>query len=319
MLPRLLYGLEALIINKTELVNLERAYKRLLKTLLGLREGTADEAAYMLFGLLPAEAELHLRILSLYGGITRLENNHPLLQLALRQAACPTEKRKGWFGMVFTVARKYLIEPAVMAAISSPWQKNHWKSFTRNAVHRHWVQKMREEAARKSSMKYMASQSNNPHAAHHLWPRGGCASRKRVAASFRAKMISGSYILQANRARFNQNTVNPTCPLCGLAPEDLPHFMLSCPSLDPQRSKLLPKIKRIASDLGMHLSPDHEGLCRDLLNTADPDSCCACSGRSVKNRTSSCRCSRLNDSINQLCLDLHNARTQVLSQIGKGL
>ena len=87
ILPRLLYGLEALIINKTDIANLDRAYKRLLKSLTALREGTADEVVFILLGLLPAEAELHLRILSLFGSITRLNESHSLCRLALRQAA----------------------------------------------------------------------------------------------------------------------------------------------------------------------------------------------------------------------------------------
>ena len=37
ILPRLIYGLEALVINKSELGNLDRAYTRLLKSLLALR------------------------------------------------------------------------------------------------------------------------------------------------------------------------------------------------------------------------------------------------------------------------------------------
>ena len=107
VLPRLLYGLEALIINKTEMANLDRAYKRLLKSLTSLRDGTADEAVYILMGLLPAEAELHQRILSLYDSITRPDEGHPLRQLGLRHVAIPSEMRYGWFGNVYALTRIY--------------------------------------------------------------------------------------------------------------------------------------------------------------------------------------------------------------------
>ena len=318
VLPRLLYGLEALIISKTELVNLDRAYKRLLKSLTSLRDGTADAAVYIMMGLLPAEAELHRRILSLYGNITRLKEEHPLRRLGLRQVALPSEKRYGWFGNVCAVAGIYGIEDSIMAAIISPWQKSEWKEMIGKAVNTHWVNCTKTEAEGKSSMKYM-SPILDPRSAHHLWPRGGCASRKRVAASFRAKMLTGSYILQANRARFNQNSVDPTCPLCLSEPEDLPHFLLSCTKLSSTRNLYLPRIKRIASDLGIFLPEDYVSLCKNLLNAADPDACCACSGRSKRSRQEvRCKCSRMNELINQLCLDLHNDRTQVLSQTGKG-
>ena len=109
-------------------------------------------------------------------------------------------------------------------------------------------------------------------------------------------------------------------PLCKLAPDDLPHFLVRCPSLEPMRSKTLPKIVRLASSLGMFLANDPVTMCKNLLNCANPDSCCACSGRSKKAKTpAKCKCARLNELINQLCLTLHNSRTQILSQTGKNL
>ena len=315
ILPRLLYGLEALTLNKTEVKNLDRAYKNLLKTLLSLRDGTADEAVYFLIGLLPAEAELDVRIFSLFGGITRLDQNHPLLRLALRQASYPLNK-KGWFNQVFDTAKKYNIEPVVRASILSPWPKEKWKAFIKETVTEQWTKVMRTCAEDKSTLKFMRLDSSNLYAAHHLWPRGGCPSRKRVAASYRAKLLSGSYILQANRARFNQNKVDPTCPLCRSAPEDLPHFVLECPALDKSRRTLLPKILSIASDLGFHFHKDPVRQCKDILNAANPKECCACFGRISKQKLR-CSCTVVNELINKLCLDLHNCRTQSLSQIVK--
>ena len=211
-----------------------------------------------------------------------------------------------------------MIESVIISAILAPWRKVEWKSFIKKSVVTHWVSILKADAAVKSSLSCMDLHDVNPHSAHHIWPKGGCSSRSRVAASFRAKLLSGSYILQANRARFNQNSVNPTCPLCKQAPEDLPHFLISCQGLEPTRTKTLPKIKRLASTLGMFLANDPETLSKNMLNSANPDSCCACSGRSKKSKTPTrCKCSRLNELIKQLCLSLHNTRTQILSQIGK--
>lgn len=64
------------MINKTEMTNLDMAYERILKSLSSLREGTPDAAVCILMGLLLAEAELHQRIMSLFGCITRLGIRH---------------------------------------------------------------------------------------------------------------------------------------------------------------------------------------------------------------------------------------------------
>ena len=55
--------------------------------------------------------------------------------------------------------------------------------------------------------------------------------------SFRAKLLSCSYIIQANRARFNQNSVNPTGPLCKRL-RDLKQEQL-CLSLHNSRTQIL--------------------------------------------------------------------------------
>ena len=167
---------------------------------------------------------------------------------------------------------------------------------------------MKNRVMSKSSLKYMNPDITSLFKAHHLWPRGGCPSRKRVAASYRAKLLSGSYILQASTARFNQNS----------APEDLPHFVLACPALDKPRKKLLPRIQKTAKDLGMFLPEDSARQCKYLLNTGNPEDCCACSGRRISTKQKHrCRCDTLNEMINELCLNLHNQRSQVLSQTVK--
>ena len=65
ILPRLLYGLEAVTLLKMDLQALDLLYKDLLHNIQSLREGLATEAIYLLIGLIPAEAEFHIRILTL--------------------------------------------------------------------------------------------------------------------------------------------------------------------------------------------------------------------------------------------------------------
>ena len=46
---------------------------------------------------------------------------------------------------------------------------------------------------------------------------------KRVYPKIR--LLTGTYILQENRAHFNQHKVNVCCPLCGAGAEDRVHFL----------------------------------------------------------------------------------------------
>jgi hypothetical protein len=50
---------------------LQNYYKKLLKQLLSLTINVADPAVYMISGLLPLEAEIHIKVFTMFGNITR--------------------------------------------------------------------------------------------------------------------------------------------------------------------------------------------------------------------------------------------------------
>ena len=82
----------------------------------------------------------------------------------------------------------------------------------------------------------------------------------------KARLLTGSYLLQANRVRFIQLSVNPMCPLCKQAPETREHFIVTCKCLKDIRSPYLTKIRDI---FGCSSSIDHilqtPELCIQLL------------------------------------------------------
>ena len=67
-------------------------------------------------------------------------------------------------------------------------------------------------------------------------------------ASIKARVMTCTYVLQSNRAKFNQYKINPTCTLCGEEPEDQEHFLLRCRSLSETRDPFTRKIELILSE-----------------------------------------------------------------------
>ena len=63
------------------------------------------------------------------------------------------------------------------------------------------------------------------------------------------KILTGTFILQTNRAKFNQNEVNPTCQLCGNADETLQYFLLDCSYLERTRGPIISDIKTVLNQL----------------------------------------------------------------------
>ena len=67
----------------------------------------------------------------------------------------------------------------------------------------------------------------------------------------KVKILTGSYVLQVNRASFNQKQVSPTCLLCKKREETTEHFMLYCSSLNSIRQPILDEIIQICHCLGI--------------------------------------------------------------------
>ena len=89
-------------------------------------------------------------------------------------------------------------------------------------------------------------------------------------ASIKAKLMTGTYTLQSNRAKFNQYKIDLTCTLCGEEPEDQEHFLLRCRSLSETRDPFTRKIEHILSEyLGHEIQQE---ICKDsnLLVTLNP-------------------------------------------------
>ena len=64
-------------------------------------------------------------------------------------------------------------------------------------------------------------------------------------AQFKSKLPTGTNILGANRAAFNQYFVNPTCKLCSKEPETREHFIAKCDFYDSVRETYIRKLLSI--------------------------------------------------------------------------
>ena len=79
-------------------------------------------------------------------------------------------------------------------------------------------------------------------------------------ADIKARLMTGTYVLQSVCAKFNQYSVDPTCLLCGENP-DHEHFLLMCRLLSKSRD---PFIKTLKPVLSQYLGDEEpQCICRD--------------------------------------------------------
>ena len=292
ILPRLLYGLDAVVLDKKQLQELNVFHKNLLRIVQGLPKSTATESIYLLSGTLPIEAELDIRTLSLFGAICRSDNT-TLRQLATRQLGI--NNRYSWFNHIEELCSKYGIP--LEGCIAAPWEKESWKQHTKTAVRNHWVQALLQGMADKTSLKNLqVDYSDSRTLQHPAWI--SCSRNPRLvpAATVRVKLLTGTYMTMARRAKLSQGKESPICQLCNKEEETTAHFLLACPALEKERG---PKLQRL---LGLGLAPRCLTISK-LLN-----------GPFKRSRHEKKEWTRLQQSISNFCNAMHNLRHNKLNR-----
>ncbi len=118
----------------------------------------------------------------------------------------------------------------------------------------YWTDQFISESMEKSSLSMM----NIPHlcigTTHHIWDSLDSTVTEVRKGITRARMITGTYMLQTNKSKFSHFQIDPTCPLCRLEPEDIVHVLTRCPEYHKFRKTYIPKInKELSLILGTHL------------------------------------------------------------------
>ena len=146
---------------------------------------------------------------------------------------------------------------------------------------------------------------------HSVWSNINLNRKDIRRASVKCRLLSGTYILQTNQAKFNGNDVDPTCPLCRMENEDIIHFLIKCNSLHQYRRKYLHDLKELFDgDFQMYWTNvvrETENLLKLIL---DPRSLV------MEGRIPDCS-SMINNIENitrKLCFNLHCGRTFMLNQ-----
>ncbi|CAC5359503.1 unnamed protein product [Mytilus coruscus] len=260
IVPRLTYGLESIRLAAKDLTSITKYHKRLLKQLQHLPDKAADSASYLLLGEPPIKAEIHKRIFTTFGNIVRNFDSIEH-QLAWRQLATKPNSSNSWFIMVKTLLEMYDL-PSCYDLLQNPPGKSTWKNLVKSTVNSFWEQKLKLEAKTKSSLKFIDIDRLSIGKTHLIWSSAGSDTFTITKASVNCRMLLGVYTLQANRHRFNQFEVDPSCPLCKQGPEDRTHFLVLCQHFTSVRQPFMEALKIVMREL----LPDlHQQITSDPL------------------------------------------------------
>ena len=117
VIPRLLYGLEALSHTEKDIECLERFQRQCLKQIQGLPDKTANTVCLALLGILPLEVVLHKNALTTFVNMIRHKGTVES-DIALRQIVMKNENDKSWFMFVRSILNLYKL-PSIFQLISN--------------------------------------------------------------------------------------------------------------------------------------------------------------------------------------------------------
>ena len=174
-----------------------------------LPERTADSAVYLVSGQLPLVADLHKRALGTLGSVLR--SNSIEREIAKRSILLKGNNSKSWFVCVNKILTQYNL-PSTRDLLSTDFTKETWKQTFDKYISTYWYDKIKLEASEKSSLKCLNVQ--NYQSIHYFLKNAVFNLMAIKKADIKARLMTGTYVLQSNRAKFNQYKIDPTCTLC---------------------------------------------------------------------------------------------------------
>ena len=244
VIPRLLHGIELLNIRKSDIDTLERYQRKFLKQIQTLPERTASVAVLTLLGAKTIEAQIDTRIITTFLNIAK-DPSTVEFQIAIRQLTVKADNSNSWFIKVKNILHKYDLPcpEFLLKNIRNIKQVEYWKIKCKQGIAEFWNNNTKREVSEKSTLKYLQLQENPSKVPHQVWAGSKHSPFASQKAIVKAKLLTGTLRLQANRAKFNSHEVDPTCKLCKGGPENEQHFVLECPALEEKRKPYKEKTK----------------------------------------------------------------------------
>jgi hypothetical protein len=132
--------------------------KRILKQILSLPMSCPDPAVYILTGILPIEAQIHIKSLTFFNNVCHQGEKNTEKRLARRQLTVKEESSNSWFICVnkIPVLRKYDLKEAYNY-LDNPIKKSRWISLVKSRVIDHWCTQLTTLAQLYKGLQYLSN------------------------------------------------------------------------------------------------------------------------------------------------------------------
>ena len=212
VLPRLLFGLEALPITNSQVGMLSKFHEETLKRFQSLPLRTATCAVYLLIGALP------------------IESNETITELTKRQIAINLDNPLSYYHRVQDILDLYQL-PSLRNLQQGIPSKEQWKFTVKQAFNTYWSEKLKTESNEKSTLSFLNKDILKIGQTHPIWSTLESTVSDVRKGITKGRMLTGTYLVQTSKHKFSRSTISAACKCCGLNDEDFRHMLLECPAL----------------------------------------------------------------------------------------
>ena len=233
--PRMLYGIAVVKLTQAMRNKLDRAQHQLFKKVLGLPNSVADEAVFLLTGLVPLSMQVDLETLLLIGQLVNLPHSRYEVRSLLHAITKSIPLLRSWE----RILQQYNL-PDLHTLIRKPIPYSTWKTSIKGIVNSSLYRNIHQSLQTKSSL---ALFKNNIHIAQDLYPHSCTSKFLRQAVIIRSQLVTQTYLTQS-RLNTLKKTASRCCQMCKNADEDVVHFLAICPQFKSHRQILVNKLQK---------------------------------------------------------------------------
>ena len=168
VIQRLLYGLEVVRLNKTQLQQLEQYHLNTLRQIQSLPKGQLllpCTCCSVLFQLKPKYTKRQLSLL--YAAIIASENQY-LQKVIQRQLACAFDIVNSFFHIISQVLEKYDL-PTVSQLLTLNISKLQWKTTYNKAIEQFWTRQCINDIKTKKTLRFLNIKTLRSGITHLVW------------------------------------------------------------------------------------------------------------------------------------------------------
>ena len=165
--PVLLSGVASLFLLGSEVSLIDKHLKITYQNIQKLLPNTPSCVTYFLSGCLPGEANIHLKMLGIFGMVARLTND-PLRTHARNVLVAAKSSSKSWFHQIRDICLKYGL-PHPLTIIDAQPSKKAFEKLVVSKVLSYWEIRLRGEAALLPSLNNFKPEFMSLRNPHTIW------------------------------------------------------------------------------------------------------------------------------------------------------